>query len=190
MQGLCAIKSEDFFVTMKYFELFAIPVQFDVDLNVVNARYLELQKILHPDRHASLGAQQQLLAVQKTAELNDALQVLKQPLKRAEYMLAEKNIDIRAEQQTLQDPEFLMQQMELREELSEITDADDPEAAIEQFENHVKALHQEYYAELKKHIDSDDQEQLKIAADIVRKLKFIYKLREELERIEDSLFDD
>jgi molecular chaperone HscB len=50
---------------MKYFELFAIPVQFDVDLDLINARYLELQKILHPDRHASFGAQEQLVAVQK-----------------------------------------------------------------------------------------------------------------------------
>ena len=189
MRGLCAIKTTIFSI-MKYFELFAIPVQFDVDLDLINARYLELQKILHPDRHASLGAQEQLIAVQKTAELNDALQVLKQPLKRAEYMLAEKNIDIRAEQQTLQDPEFLMQQMELREELSEISEAADPEEAIDAFEKHVKALHQDYYAELKKHIDSNDDTALHIAADIVRKLKFIYKLREELERIEDSLFDD
>ena len=54
---------------MKYFELFSIPAQFDVDLKVINARYLELQKILHPDRHASLGAQEHLIAVQKTVEL-------------------------------------------------------------------------------------------------------------------------
>lgn len=175
---------------MKYFELFAIPTQFEVDLECVNARYLELQKILHPDRHASLGAQEQLIAVQKTAELNDAFQVIKQPLKRAEYMLAEKNIDIRAEQQTLQDPEFLMQQMELREQLSEIRDAADPEAALEVFEKQIKALHQDYFIELTKHIDSEQESALLIAADIVRKLKFIYKLREELERIEDALFDD
>ena len=175
---------------MKYFELFSIPAQFDVDLTLINTRYLELQKILHPDRHASLGAQEQLIAVQKTAELNDAFETLKQPLKRAEYILAEKNIDIRAEQQTLQDPEFLMQQMELREELSEITDAADPEDAIETFEKHVKTLYQDYYSELKRFIDSREESALLSAADIVRKLKFIYKLREELERIEDTLFDD
>ena len=175
---------------MKYFELFAIPAQFDVDLDLINARYLELQKILHPDRHASLGAQEQLIAVQKTAELNDAFETLKQPLKRAEYILAEKSIDIRGEQQTLQDPEFLMQQMELREELSEITDAADPEAAIEVFEKHVKSLYQDYYSDLKKYIDDIEESALLTAADIVRKLKFIYKLREEIERIEDTLFDD
>lgn len=188
MQGLCVIISDC--LPMKYFELFDIPVQFDVDLTKVNQHYLELQKVLHPDRHASSGASQQLLAVQKTAELNDALQVLKQPLKRAEYMLAEKGVDIRAEQQTLQDPEFLMQQMELREELADISDAADPDAAIEQFEKHIKQLHQAYYEELKQHIDSSQVSALNIAADIVRKLKFIYKLREELERIEDTLFDD
>ena len=57
------------------------------------------------------------MAVQSAAEINDALQILKHPVKRAEYMLSELGVDIRAEQQTLQDPMFLMQQMELREEL-------------------------------------------------------------------------
>ena len=104
-------------------------------------------------------------------------------------MLAEKSIDFRGEQQTLQDPEFLMQQMELREELSEITDSADPEAAIERLKNTLNRFIR-IITQSSKYIDSFDEPALLSAADIVRKLKFIYKLREELERIEDTLFDD
>ena len=175
---------------MRYFELFAIPVDYNVDLATVNKNYLELQRAVHPDRHANASSRDKLLAVQNTAEINDALQTLKHPVKRAEYMLSELGVDIRAEQQTLQDPLFLMQQMELREELEELTASADPDAAIAQFEQQIKQLDSQYSAQLAEQLASDDEQQWQLAADSIRKLKFVYKLRDELERIEDSLFDD
>jgi len=173
---------------MHYFELFNIPVSYDVDINVITARYLELQRIVHPDRYADKSDREQLIAVQKAAEINDALSVLKHPVKRAEYMLSEKGHDIRAEQKTLQDPLFLMQQMELREALEELSQSEDPDSAIEAFENEIKLLDKQYSAELTSQLNSDDEKKLIEAADNIRKLKFVYKLRDELARIEDSLY--
>ena len=175
---------------MRYFELFAVPVDYNVDLVTVNKHYLELQRAVHPDRHANASSRDKLLAVQNTAEINDALQTLKHPVKRAEYMLSELGVDIRAEQQTLQDPMFLMQQMELREELEELESASDPDTAIANFEAQIKQLDKQYSNELAAQLASNDEQQWQAAADNVRKLKFVYKLRDELERIEDSLFDD
>lgn len=175
---------------MRYFELFAIPVDYNIDLATINKHYLELQRAVHPDRHASSNSRDKLLAVQNAAEINDALQTLKHPVKRAEYMLSELGVDIRAEQQTLQDPLFLMQQMELREELEELENAADPDAAIAQFEAQIKQLDKQYSSELAAQLASNDEQQWQAAADNIRKLKFVYKLRDELERIEDSLFDD
>ncbi len=175
---------------MKYFELFSYPISFDIDLNAINARYLELQKVVHPDKFAHESSQQQLLAVQKTAELNDAFETLKHPLKRAEYMLSEQGIELKSEQQTLQDPMFLMQQMELREALEEITASDDPDAAIDDFDASIKLLRNDFFDQLKPILLSTEKAQLEAAADIVRKLKFVYKLQQELERVEDALFDD
>lgn len=175
---------------MRYFELFAIPVDYNIDLGTVNKHYLELQRAVHPDRHANASSRDKLLAVQNTAEINDALQTLKHPVKRAEYMLSEFGVDIRAEQKTLQDPMFLMQQMELREELEELESANDPDTAIANFEAQIKQLDKQYSNELAAQLASNDEQQWQAAADNVRKLKFVYKLRDELERIEDSLFDD
>ncbi|SFB79403.1 co-chaperone HscB [Pseudoalteromonas denitrificans] len=175
---------------MKYFALFSLPVDFNIDLELLNQAYLQLQKAVHPDKYAHKSSAEQLLAVQKSAQINDALHILKHPLKRAEYMLSERGIDIRAEQQTLQDPMFLMQQMELREELEDIKEANDPDAAISAFDKQIKKIDLDYHTQLKTLIAQTDIEQLHRTADVVRKLKFIYKLREELERVEDSLFDD
>ena len=174
---------------MRYFELFNIPVDYHVDLAKVSQQYLELQRIVHPDRFAGASERDKLLAVQKTAEINDALAVLKHPVKRAEYMLSERGVDIRAEQQTLQDPSFLMQQMELREALEDLPDSDDVDQAIEHFELEIKALDKAFSEQLATQLASEDMQVLEQAADNVRKLKFVYKLRDELARIEDSLFD-
>ncbi|MFY8273537.1 co-chaperone HscB [Pseudoalteromonas sp. SSDWG2] len=175
---------------MRYFELFSIDVDYDIDLQKVSAQYLELQRAAHPDRHSHGGQREKLLAVQKTAEINDALQTLKHPVKRAEYMLAELGVEIRGEQQTLQDPMFLMQQMELREELEEVKSSSDPDAAIAKLEQHIKELNSEYSDELRDLLASQQESDWQKAADHVRKLKFVYKLKDELERIEDELFDD
>jgi len=175
---------------MRYFELFAIPVDYNIDLVTVNKHYLELQRTVHPDRHANASGRDKLMAVQSAAEINDALQTLKHPVKRAEYMLSELGVDIRAEQQTLQDPMFLMQQMELREELEELASSSDPDTAIANFEKQIKQLNTQYSAQLAEQLASNDEQQYQLAADNIRKLKFVYKLRDELERIEDGLFDD
>ncbi|AOT07119.1 co-chaperone HscB [Pseudoalteromonas luteoviolacea] len=174
---------------MRYFELFNLPVSYIVDLTLLNQRYLELQRAVHPDKFAGKSEREKLMAVQKTSEINDALAVLKHPAKRAEYMLSEQGVDIRAEQQTLQDPAFLMQQMELREALEDIQHSSDPETEIDAFEAQIKQLDTQYSAQLAEQLVSQDTDVLEVAADNIRKLKFIYKLREELSRIEDSLFD-
>lgn len=174
---------------MRYFELFGLAPQYHIDLATLNQHYLELQRAVHPDKFAGKSEREKLLAVQKTAEINDALATLKHPVKRAEYMLSERGVDIRAEQQTLQDPMFLMEQMELREALAEIPEARDPEHAIADFEAEIKALNARYSSQLATLLESDDTAQLQQAADHIRKLKFVYKLKDELSRIEDSLFD-
>jgi molecular chaperone HscB len=84
----------------------------------------------------------------------------------------------------------LMQQMELREELEELPSASDPDIAIANFESQIKQLKAQYSNELAEQLASNDEQQYQHAADNIRKLKFVYKLQDELERIEDSLFDD
>ncbi|CCQ11051.1 Chaperone protein HscB [Pseudoalteromonas luteoviolacea B = ATCC 29581] len=174
---------------MRYFELFGLTPSYQIDLALLNTHYLELQRAVHPDKFAGKSEREKLLAVQKTAEINDALATLKHPVKRAEYILSEKGVDIRAEQQTLQDPAFLMEQMELREALAELPSARDPEAAVEEFEDQIKVLDRKYSQSLAQLLSANDIESLNTAADNIRKLKFVYKLRDELSRIEDTLFD-
>jgi len=171
---------------MNHFELFGLPNQFDLDGGLLSAQFRELQKRFHPDNFATSSERDRLLSVQKAAQINDAYQTLKNPLSRAEYLLSEQGHDIRGEQTTMQDPMFLMQQMELREDLEDISLSSDPESALFDFSENVSAMRKSQLAELKQQLDADAWQE---AAQSVRKLKFIDKLNQEVEKLEDKLLN-
>ncbi|MEZ9176118.1 MULTISPECIES: co-chaperone HscB [Vibrio] len=169
---------------MNHFELFGLPLQFQLDGSLLSSQFRDLQRQFHPDKFATASERDRLLAVQKAAQINDAYQVLKNPISRAEYLLIQHGEDIRGEQQTMQDPLFLMEQMELREELEDIADSSNPEDALLAFEGKVSKMYKQQLSAIQQELDS---EAWLDAADRVRKLKFIAKLKNEIELVEDRL---
>ncbi|WP_210473777.1 co-chaperone HscB [Vibrio crassostreae] len=169
---------------MNHFELFGLPLQFQLDGSLLSSQFRDLQRQFHPDKFAIASERDRLLAVQKAAQINDAYQVLKNPISRAEYLLVQHGEDIRGEQQTMQDPMFLMEQMELREELEDIADSSDPEDALFAFEGKVSKMYKQQLSAIQQELDSEAWLE---AADRVRKLKFIAKLKNEIELVEDRL---
>ncbi|USD41715.1 co-chaperone HscB [Vibrio sp. SCSIO 43135] len=169
---------------MNHFELFGLPIQFELDGSLLSSQFRELQKRFHPDNFATASERDRLMAVQKAAQINDAYQVLKHPISRAEYLLAENGVEIRGEQQTMQDPMFLMEQMELREELEDISSSNSPEDALFNFESKVTKNYKQHLTSVTEQLGTAQWAE---AADTVRKLKFIAKLKSEIEQVEDRL---
>ncbi|MDN3614206.1 co-chaperone HscB [Vibrio gallaecicus] len=169
---------------MNHFELFGLPLQFQLDGSLLSSQFRELQRQFHPDNFAIASERERLLSVQKAAQINDAYQILKSPIDRAEYLLVQHGVDIRSEQQTLQDPMFLMEQMELREELEDIADSSEPEDALFAFEGKVSKMYKQQLKAIEQELDTEAWLE---AADRVRKLKFIAKLKNEIELVEDRL---
>jgi len=102
-----------------YFELFSLPVSFDINLSELNSRFRELQKAAHPDKYANAIEQERLKSVQSASLINSAYNTLKDPIKRAEYMLEATGFDLKNEKRNSQAPAFLMQQIELHEQIEE-----------------------------------------------------------------------
>ncbi|WP_017221947.1 co-chaperone HscB [Moritella dasanensis] len=171
---------------MNHFELFGLPVNFELDSASLATTYRELQRTLHPDKFANGSERERLLAVQKSSQVNDAYSTLKSPIQRAEYILAVCHEDIRGEQQTLQDPMFLMQQMEQHERLEDIPHAADPEQEIADFDDELSLSIKQYLQEFSQLVSIEHYHD---AANVVRKLKFVYKLQTQLSTLEDSLLD-
>jgi molecular chaperone HscB len=110
-----------------YFQLFGLPADFDLDAADLSARYRELARALHPDRHARGPDHERRLAAQRMATLNEAYRTLKEPLRRAQYLLT---FDGTSSQAPAADTAFLVQQMEWRERLEESRSARDALAAL------------------------------------------------------------
>jgi molecular chaperone HscB len=99
------------------FGLLGLPAQFDVDAAVLERAFHERTKELHPDRFSTAPAAERVAALSRSRALNDAYQTLKKPVPRAEYLLARAGVTIGDNEQL--DPGFLMEILELREELAE-----------------------------------------------------------------------
>ncbi len=170
---------------MDYFTLFGLPAGYEIDTQALAARFQDLQRQYHPDKFASGTQAEQLAAVQHSATINQAWQTLRNPLSRAEYLLSRHGFDLSSEQHTVRDTAFLMEQLELREELDEIEQAKD-EARLERFIKRVKGMFDIRHQQM---VDQLNNETWDVAADSVRKLRFLDKLRSSAEQLEEKLLD-
>ena len=168
------------------FALFDLPVAFQVDSALLNERYLALQKSLHPDNFSAASAQEQRLAIQKSAEINDALHILKDPITRADSIIAINTGETEnPEEKSNNDIDFLMQQMEWRETLENIENRQDTDE-LTAFAKEINQIRHAILSELSTALDA---QQWDIARAITDKLRFIKKLQAEIERVEETLLD-
>lgn len=177
-------------VVVNYFQLFDLESQFVIDLAQLSTIYQTLQKAAHPDKFAHASSQEQLVAAKKSTLINDAYQTLKNPLMRAQYMLELRGVELPSEQASFGDVEFLMRQMELREMLADIAQSSDIDAAIFEASQVLDSEFDKLFVQLQAQIEENTPTANNLAGEILRKLKFYQKLHIELDRIEESLFDD
>ena len=104
---------------MDHFARLGLPAALDLEPASLDRAYFALQRQWHPDRFVAKSAAERAQASAEAAALNDAYRTLKDPLKRAVYLAALKGIELPADGQTIDDPELLMEAMEVREALQE-----------------------------------------------------------------------
>jgi|GEM_PF-899612 len=105
---------------MNYFGIFEITEQFELDEKILQDKYIQLQKKYHPDMAKNEEEKNKFIVI--AADLNQAYATLKNPYKRASYILKLQNIDIEKEGRDAYKlpPELLSSILEKREELEEI----------------------------------------------------------------------
>ena len=72
---------------LDHFRRLGLEPDFDLDLDLVEKRYLGFQRAIHPDRFATKPAKERALAERQAVALNEAYETLKDPLRRAAYLL-------------------------------------------------------------------------------------------------------
>lgn len=167
-----------------YFELFGLPVDYRIDVADLGRRYRELQKHAHPDRFigGSEGARRH--AMQMTVQLNSGFQTLKDPVRRARYLLQLKGVDTAEETDTVMDPAFLMEQMELRERMAEARNAHDRDAMREIADELSARTRAGERALAEQFVDG--RSDLARARALVREMQFLQKATQEIESLEEE----
>lgn len=172
-----------------YFALFGLPVSYSIDRAALDARYRELQRLVHPDRFASASDQERRVAMQQATQINEAYRVLKDALARGRYLLELRGHRFDDERSTHQDPTFLMEQIELREELEDVRHSADPfaalSAALERIALRLDALDIELGAALAQSEGVSDA-----ALTAIQRMQFFRKLEHEAEELEAELEDN
>src|SRR5688572_23515522 len=110
-----------------YFDLLGLPRQYAIDAEAVERNYLARSRELHPDYHQLAAASEQRASLELTAALNEAYATLRDPFKRAEYLLKLEGGPSASEHKQMP-AEFLEEQLELRMEIEELREGGDPAA--------------------------------------------------------------
>jgi molecular chaperone HscB len=166
-----------------HFELFHLPRQFAVDMAALDAAYREVQGRVHPDRFVNATDAEKRVAMQWATRANEAYQTLKNPQKRAQYLCELNGVDLKMESNTAMPMEFLMQQMEWREELAEARAGKDAEL-LDKLDGQLRAARKAQLAEIEQHCNAGDYHAV---AQGVRALMFIEKFGEEVRFAYDAI---
>jgi molecular chaperone HscB len=167
-----------------HFELFGLQPRFSLETESLDRSYREIQEQVHPDRHASGGDAERRASMQWTMRVNEAYRTLKSPMERAKYLLQLNGVDVAFETNTSMPADFLMRQMELRESLEDAAARKDA-AALDTLRAGLRSDGRAIVAELAERIDRErDYEG---ASGLVRKLKFLHRLEEEIDAVTDEI---
>lgn len=160
----------------EYYSLFGLPERYALDLAQLESAYRNVQAQVHPDRFAHRPEAERRVAMQWATHANEAFRALRNPLERARYLLKRRGVEIDAERNTAMSSAFLMQQMEWREAVEEAgQDVDALGRLAKDLARDERVMLEDMARAL------DEANDLPQAAELVRRLMFMEKLRHEIE---------
>ena len=105
---------------MNFYESLGLEPRLSLDFDDLQRRFYERSRQWHPDRFSRASATEQDKALETTAVLNDAFRTLRDPIKRAEYFLKERGVELSKDPP----PELLEEVFELNMALEELREGD------------------------------------------------------------------
>jgi molecular chaperone HscB len=108
-----------------YFELLGVPRSLNLSLDELQKSYYDLSRQLHPDRFMQKPEAERQRALDMSSALNDAYRTLKDPIKRAQYLLTLEGFDVGEQRSKDVPPELLEEVFELNMALEEMRSGDD-----------------------------------------------------------------
>ena len=106
--------------SVDYFELLGLERSYNIDPKLLGERFVSVSRHVHPDFFTGAGHEMSQLSTRLSAELNEAVKVLKDPVLRAGYLLEISGGPSASDDRTVP-PAVLAEAMLLREEIEQST---------------------------------------------------------------------
>ena len=161
---------------MNYFELFGLPVGFQVDATQLRAAYMEIQKNTHPDKFTQSSSEEQEIALEKSAIANKAFTLLNNKEQLLPYVLEVKGF-MESDEKYALSPDFLMEMMELNEAWMDAETEADKLNVTEQ----VKTIQNAIYTPVKAYLEANSIDTL--TQEAMLQVKEYYYKKKYLDRI-------
>ncbi len=184
--GAAALFADVINFDKNHFDLFGLPLQFRFDPAVLDRAYRALQSEVHPDRFARGSDAERRMALQSSARVNEAYRALKDPVRRAQYLLRLHDVETISETDTQLPLEFLERQLARREAASEAAAGGDVRA-LSALLSQVRDDAREIEDRLAHMLDAERA--YEAARTGVRELTFLAKLAEDLDAMLATMED-
>lgn len=170
-----------------YFAVFGLDRRLKIDEAELQRKFYELSRQHHPDHFGDAPAAEQEYALEMTALLNDAYRVLRDPVKRAEYLLKREGFDIGEQRSSNVPPELLEEVFELNMMLEELRDGDEStrpqlEAEEKRFVHMLERVDCDLVHEFSVYDAEPDASVLTMIRSILNRRRYIQNLVREVDR--------
>ena len=159
------------------FKILGLPERFALEDAAIEENWRKTIALVHPDRFADKTPAERRVAEQWAGRINEAKDALLDPVSRASLLIKAAGVDVGAETDTKMPAEFLLEQIEWREEHAAAAGNEKAEQALLA---RVEAVRSELLGKLA--IAIDQTHDWTLARDAVRRLMFIEKMRREMIR--------
>ena len=171
----------------EYFELLGIPRSLHLSLDVLQQRYYELSRQFHPDRFMRSPEAERQKALDLSSTLNDAYRTLKDPLKRAMYVLSQEGFDVGEQRSKDVPPELLEEVFELNMALEEMRGGDDSarpqlETAEKNFTNMLTEVDRQLEVFFEQYDHAQSRDKLSEIRGALNRRKYIQNLVDEVRK--------
>jgi molecular chaperone HscB len=170
---------------MDPFAILGAPRSFSVDLKALEKTHRELSRALHPDRFVNASASERREALARAVEVNEAWRVVRDPIRRAEALLALRGVVAVEGREPPADPDFLMDMLEQREALGEARQARDA-ATVRRMARDIEVRSVAVERRLADGLGAPGGEPAPLVA-LVGELRFYRRFLDEVRAIEDDL---
>lgn len=157
---------------------------FDIDCSRLHAEQQRLQAAYHPDRYVSASEHDKRVSVQVASWVNQAYETLQDPVKRSRYLLEISGADIPDDSTTTSDTEFLMEQIELREQVESCRHGEGGLQRSYQIETQLAHRADELAREFTSHFTAAELDKAVASS---RKMQFLQRIQQQLSELQFEL---